>query len=890
MLYEATCIETHKPRVPRFRFHHTEISKNILTPNTMLTFIPHLRDLEGSEEELYNKWLSDIEKNEIKSGFRPVTREEKTVRTLQSEHAKRIAIYLEGWLRELAIPGCTKSALIRHMAEKESDEEITPKQKTDILNTHSVDDAATSGQDDVTQLFKEAFDWVFVEGRPPREQVKLTDVLRQEESVDTIMDSNVIGKDPTTSSDEAPCENVYDYAERRLASFTILGCLICHSYSCEHGDYDCQNLKGAFSLQGRPQDLLMRKQLRQSRPGAEVTADEHPVRPCGPLCYRAATAPGEFPGPPLTKDEKIVVRALFATTQYSSVERDPICLAAAMLDRPCLITYNEMDIMDLQTPETPNSPPGASNLNHPLQVKSLSWYDRHRKILIGDWQEHTVVHDFPKREGVEPCFHEGPCRPKVCGCVDAGILCERFCRCTSDICAYKFTGCGCHGQGKLCQAKTGEKTTCICLQLNRECDPSLCGSCGSIERADPHNASDDPLLLSTGCQNCVLQRGVSKALLLGQSQLEGVGYGLFTAQDIAQDAFVIEYVGELISHDEGVRREARRGDIFNDGASISYLFTLLEHDGIWVDAAIYGNLSRYINHAPPGGEMRGCNITPKILYVNGEFRIKFTALRDIKAGEELFFNYGDEFPNLTKKLLDESKAAKRKKAIAVTNVKNKGGTVRSSKPGFKKVGRPRKTGVVQNRIPKIPNRNNGDAMDIDVDPNRKRKRKMDSSSEEDFVPQMDGSQDSNGGLTTDGSPRLRTARANYLSSTTSPGIAKPKSKRGGARPGSGRPRKHPKVLPVGGLKPSKPVPTKQANAPVVAAEPDQPRTPKKGTSTGSWTDARFQQVPIEIKDSDGPSSADDEGDSEDDESSTRQRATRMKRLPAKLRDSSFQVG
>ncbi|KAK2480389.1 hypothetical protein H9L39_07957 [Fusarium oxysporum f. sp. albedinis] len=189
--------------------------------------------------------------------------------------------------------------------------------------------------------------------------------------------------------------------------------------------------------------------------------------------------------------------------------------------------------------------------------------------------------------------------------------------------------------------------------LHRECDPDLCDTCGVLQRADPENAEDE-LILATGCQNCSLQRGLTKALVLGQSQLEGVGYGLFAAEFIAQGDFVIEYVGELIAHDEGVRREARRGDVFNEEFNSSYVFTLLENEGIWVDAAIYGNLSRYINHAPgnSGGGKCGCNITPQILYVNGEYRIKFNAMRDIQAGEELFFNYGENFPNLTKKLLD----------------------------------------------------------------------------------------------------------------------------------------------------------------------------------------------------------------------------------------------
>ncbi len=40
------CTITNKERVPSYRFHHVGIKKNVLTPNTMLTFVPHLRDLE----------------------------------------------------------------------------------------------------------------------------------------------------------------------------------------------------------------------------------------------------------------------------------------------------------------------------------------------------------------------------------------------------------------------------------------------------------------------------------------------------------------------------------------------------------------------------------------------------------------------------------------------------------------------------------------------------------------------------------------------------------------------------------------------------------------------------------------------------------------------------
>lgn len=203
------------------------------------------------------------------------------------------------------------------------------------------------------------------------------------------------------------------------------------------------------------------------------------------------------------------------------------------------------------------------------------------------------------------------------------------------------------------------------MELGRECDPELCGTCGVLERADPSLADSE--LHQMGCQNCDLQRGLGKKLALGQSQLDDVGYGIYTAESIAQNDFVIEYVGELISNDEGVRREARRGDIFGGESPPSYTFTLLRDEGTLVDAAVYGNLSRYINHAASSKQDRSgrCNLLvlmPRVCYVNGDFRIKFNAKRDIRVGEELLFDYGENFPNLTKKLLDSKTKQKREGA------------------------------------------------------------------------------------------------------------------------------------------------------------------------------------------------------------------------------------
>jgi len=63
-----------------------------------------------------------------------------------------------------------------------------------------------------------------------------------------------------------------------------------------------------------------------------------------------------------------------------------------------------------------------------------------------------------------------------------------------------------------------------------------------------------------------------------------------------------------------------------------------------------------MNHADEAGD--GMNCIPKILLVNGEHRIKFEALQNIKAGDELLFDYGKAFAEkhkLTKKKVDSKK-------------------------------------------------------------------------------------------------------------------------------------------------------------------------------------------------------------------------------------------
>ncbi|KAF7546232.1 hypothetical protein G7Z17_g8578 [Cylindrodendrum hubeiense] len=761
----VVCIQTDEERVPRYRFHHVEIKKNMLTPNTMLTFVPHLRDLESSEESKYNVWLQELEDIDRKSGFKPMSREDKVSLTVRSEYAATVSLYLEGWLEKLAIPGCNKSTLIRYMASQEPDDAITPRQKTDILNSHrEVDTASSSEANKAAEMFTEAFHLVFHKDQPHLKQIELRDVLLLDESVDSIMDSKPTAKDNSSSQNE----NEDELAEYNLGTYCILGCLICYSHSCEHGEYDAQNCKRTFSIISRLSDTLKRRRRVPVDGDGLVNGHANLSKPCNRSCYHMFNSPPkDVRRLPWSEDEHVVLRSILVTAERSKVKRDPMCLVADFLDRDCYDVFREYELLQISLPQPQ---PASKQL-----IRTVSWYDRFKKTLIGDWQDHTASHEHQRRELFEPCSHDGPC--------------------TLDSC-----------------------TPCICVQLNRECDPELCGTCGAFERADPENAEDETLH-STGCQNCALQRGAPKALLLGQSQLEGVGYGLYTAQDIAQDDFIIEYVGELISHDEGVRREARRGDVFDEESNISYVFTLLENEGIWVDAAIYGNLSRYINHASES-DKRGCNITPRILYVNGEYRIKFTAMRDIEAGEELFFNYGENFPNLTKKLLDHKAGGKSeqvKKRGRRSRPENTGGVARKApKADKKKPGKPKAILPAVPRDPEVETKPmlNEHALEDTSKTGRKRKRGMrDDSEEEEYHPtgtdataSYDESQspetiDSDEPLTKPPTRLRKRTRQQPVKGEASEqtgsvrGEPKTRGKRGGARPGSGRPRKYPRLGP-----------------------------------------------------------------------------------------------
>jgi euchromatic histone-lysine N-methyltransferase len=134
----------------------------------------------------------------------------------------------------------------------------------------------------------------------------------------------------------------------------------------------------------------------------------------------------------------------------------------------------------------------------------------------------------------------------------------------------------------------------------------------------------------SNCQNRVVQLGITCRLQVFRTV--GRGWGCRTLLDIPMGTFICEYIGEHISDAEADSRE-----------DDSYLFDLdnKDTDTFCIDARKYGNVSRFINH------LCEPNLIPVKVFVEHQDlrfpRICFFASRDIKAMEELGFDYGEKF-------------------------------------------------------------------------------------------------------------------------------------------------------------------------------------------------------------------------------------------------------
>ncbi|MDQ3272074.1 MAG: SET domain-containing protein-lysine N-methyltransferase [Pseudomonadota bacterium] len=124
-----------------------------------------------------------------------------------------------------------------------------------------------------------------------------------------------------------------------------------------------------------------------------------------------------------------------------------------------------------------------------------------------------------------------------------------------------------------------------------------------------------------------------------QTRVSGVhGKGVFAVQDLAEGETLIEYIGEVIHWKEALRRHP------HDPKDPNHTFYFHIDEEHVIDAKHGGNSSRWINHS--------CK--PNCEADEQDGRVFIKALRNIPAGEELFYDYGliIDAP-YTKKLLAE---------------------------------------------------------------------------------------------------------------------------------------------------------------------------------------------------------------------------------------------
>ncbi len=111
-------------------------------------------------------------------------------------------------------------------------------------------------------------------------------------------------------------------------------------------------------------------------------------------------------------------------------------------------------------------------------------------------------------------------------------------------------------------------------------------------------------------------------------QTEKKGYGLRADTNLRPHDFIFEYIGEVINEANFRRRTIQYND---EGIKHFYFMSLTKNE--FVDATKKGNLGRFCNHS--------CNPNCYVdkWVVGDKLRMGIFAERNIKAGEELVFNY-----------------------------------------------------------------------------------------------------------------------------------------------------------------------------------------------------------------------------------------------------------
>ncbi|KTW25815.1 uncharacterized protein T551_03651 [Pneumocystis jirovecii RU7] len=378
-----------------------------------------------------------------------------------------------------------------------------------------------------------------------------------------------------------------------LDSYSQLLCIFCYINECPYHDSFVTRLPDLSFQMEEPYD----KEI-----------------PCSKNCILNVSASKDVSQSEWTPDDISIlassVKVLNTCPRYS-------CLIALGLNKTCVEIFNKInnDSFRIFLKDFHN----INNTENSLKNNKIITYQK----ILGKRKRWTSYPDdcdksglSTKRAELKPCDHLGFC-DENCLCVQNRVFCEKFCVCPSN-CPRRWLGC-------LCKANKCSTWACECVKWKRECDPDICISCDSAEALDPTNRHN-PEILALTCQNVPLQQGIGCRVILGKSNISG--WGIFIGEPVRADTFLGEYKGEIISHNES----ERRGKLY-DKIGISFLFNLNKNQV--VDATRMGNKFRYANHS-----RKRPNCFARVSLVNGCHRIGFYAIKDLKVGEELLFDYG----------------------------------------------------------------------------------------------------------------------------------------------------------------------------------------------------------------------------------------------------------
>jgi len=171
----------------------------------------------------------------------------------------------------------------------------------------------------------------------------------------------------------------------------------------------------------------------------------------------------------------------------------------------------------------------------------------------------------------------------------------------------------------------------ISLTFNRrntdgECNAACGDNSDCINRMTSMECTQDDRACGQDCQNQRFQK--RQYADVSVIKTEKKGFGLRANSDISANTFLYEYVGEVIDENK-FRRRMERYD--SEGIKHFYFMSLGKNE--FIDATKKGGLARFCNHS--------CNPNCFIdKWVVGEkLRMGIFAKRDVRAGEELVFDY-----------------------------------------------------------------------------------------------------------------------------------------------------------------------------------------------------------------------------------------------------------